>query len=211
MTFKRPAYEQVTIAHGGSAVTLRPTLRAATILEDKFGFPAIDKGLAELDFIIVSEIILAASCSRQDAAVFLSVHPERPLSPFFEAVIDPLSDLVRMFIPAPVQRRDKAQPATGERMTFAEMFETFFDTATGFLEWTPEEAWNATPTEINRAYAAHMNKLKAINGTGEDDKQPTKPDAYNTERMEQIDKQGFDPAFDRDRLRALKMKIASGS
>ncbi len=29
MTFQRPAYEQVTIAHGGHTVTLRPSLRAA--------------------------------------------------------------------------------------------------------------------------------------------------------------------------------------
>lgn len=199
------------LSHGGNAVRLRPSLRAATILEDKFGLAAIDKGMAELDYLLVSEIILAASSSRQDAAAFLGGNSERPLSPFFEAVNEPLRNLVAMLVPAPVQRLDKAQPTAGERMTFAEMFETLFDTATGFLGWPPEQAWSATPTEINRAYDAHMEKLKAIHGSGEDKKEPTKPDAYNTERMEQIDKQGFDPAFDRDRLRALKMKIASGS
>lgn len=114
-----------------------------------------------------------------------------------------------MFIPAPVQRLDT--PKTGEPMTFAEMFEALFDTATGFLGWTPEQAWSATPTEINRAYDTHMEKLKAIHGSGDDDKQQERqPEPYTSEHLKQIEAQGFDPDFDRDRLRALKMKIAGG-
>ena len=209
MNYQRPAYEQVTIAHGGNTVTLRPSLRAATILEDKFGFPAIDKGLAELDYMIVSEIIRAASSTAQDAAAFLrSEAAGRPLSPFFEAVIDPLSDLVRMFVPAPVQRLNTPQTTTGPRMTFAEMFAALYDCATGWLEWTPEQAWNATPTEINRAYHAHMEKLKAIHGSGEDDKQKSK--THDPEQAARNEAAGLDPEFDREGLRALKAKIAGG-
>ena len=205
MTFKRPAYEEITLSHGGNTVRLRPSLRAATILEDKFGLAAIDKGLAELDLTIVSEIILTAS-SPQDAAAFLrSEAAGRPLSPFFEAVIEPLCDLVAMFIPAPVKQ---SQLSTGERMTFADMFAALYDTATGFLEWSPERAWSATPTEINRAYEAHMSKLKAIYGSSEDKDKPSRK-AHNSEQAARNEAAGLDPEFDRAGLQALKMKIAS--
>lgn len=208
MTFKRPAYEEVTIVHGGNVLALRPSLRAATILQDKFGFPAIDKGLAEFDYIIVSEIIRAASSPARNAAAFLrSEAAGRPLSPFFEAVIEPLRELVLLFIPAPSQGLDNAQLATGERMTLAEMFAALYDTATGFLEWSPEQAWSATPSEINRAYAAQIEKLKAIHGSGEHEKPKT--DQPDPEQAARNVAAGLDPEFDRDRLRALKMKIAS--
>ncbi|WEJ38169.1 hypothetical protein [Sinorhizobium prairiense] len=71
MTYQRPAYEEVTIAHGGNAVTLRPSLRAAAILESRYGFPALYRALDELNITIISEIILSASVIRQDAAAFL--------------------------------------------------------------------------------------------------------------------------------------------
>lgn len=205
---KRRAYEEVTIAHGDHAVTLRPSLRAAAVLEDKFGFPIIERGLTELDFTIVSEIILAASLARQDAAAFLSSLPGRPLSPFFEAVIAPLSDLVRMFVPAPVQPLNTAQRTTGKPVTWTDFYADQYKKATGWLGWTPETAWNATPTEIDRAYAAHMEKLKGIHGSGEDDKQQhikTEPDADLADRLKA---DGIDPEFDRAALRALKAKIA---
>lgn len=210
MTYQRPAYEEVTIAHGGNSVTLRPSLRAATILENRFGFPAIDKGLAELDFIIVSEIIRAASVSRQDAAAFLGGNLERPLSFFFEAVINPLTDLFRMFDPALVQALDTAPAASGKPMTWAEGFAALYDCATGALGWTPETAWNATPTEIERAHAARIDHLLSTGVLTRENKPQAekRPETYTPERLKQIEDQGFDPTFDRAALRALKAKIA---
>ncbi len=209
MTFKRRAYEEITISHRGNTVPLRPSLRAATILEDKFGLPVIEKALTEFDFSIVCEVIRAASSPAQDGAAFLlSEAAERPLSPFFEAVIEPLRELALMFVPAPT-KQDK--PATGDRMTFAEMLATLYDTATGFLDWSPEQAWNATPNEINRAYIAHREKLRAIHGSGETETDKTSRDTHDPEQAARNEAAGLDPEFDRAGLRALKAKIAGGS
>lgn len=193
MTFKRPAYEEVTIAHGGKTVTLRPSLRAATILENKLGFPAIDKGLAELDFIIVSEIILAASPSRQDAAAFLSSLSGRPLSPFFVAVRQPLDDLLSMFSPPD---DPKAKPSAGKPMQLSEVYRALYRIATGALGWTPETTWNATPTEINEAFIGRF---------GTDQKQA------DPEQAARNIAENLDPEFDRAGLRALKAKISQGT
>ena len=63
MTFKRPAYEQVTIAHGGHTVTLRPSLQAACTLEARYSLPALYEALQEHNFTIIKDIILMTSSS----------------------------------------------------------------------------------------------------------------------------------------------------
>lgn len=207
MTYQRPAYEQVTIAHGGNTVTLRPSLRAAITLEARYGFPAMFRALEEGNLTIISEIILAASVSRQDAAAFLLGLDGRPLSSFIGPARLPLAELVSMFRPAPVIRLDtKALAApTGKSVAWADYYADLYEKATGWLGWTPETAWNATPTEIDRAYSGHVDKLKAMHGGEDKEEKQNDPDqaARNVAA-------GLDPEFDRNALRALKAKIAGG-
>ncbi len=210
MTFKRPAYEEVTIAHGGNIVTLRPSLRAACTLEARYGFPALYRALDELNLTTISEIILSCSSSRQDGAAFLLGIPGKPLAPFFRSAQPPLAELLIMFVPAPVQRLDTGKSSgKAKPVTWPEVYAALYDRATGWLHWAPEQAWNATPTEIDRAYQAHIEQLKAIHGSGDDkDKQETKQP--NPEQVERNLADGLDPEFDRAGLRALKAKIAGG-
>jgi hypothetical protein len=161
---QRPAYEQVTIAHGGNTVTLRPSLRAAATLVERHGFPGLFRALDDLDLTVISEIILAGSTNRQDAAAFLFSQAGKPLFPFFIAVRQSLAELISMFMPAP---DPKAKVSKGKAVSWAEAYAGLYGYATGWLGWTPEAAWNATPTEIDRAYAAHLDMLKAIHGSAE--------------------------------------------
>ncbi|SOC92560.1 hypothetical protein SAMN05216358_2716 [Rhizobium sp. AN5] len=204
MTYHRPAYEEVRIAHGGNTVALRPTLRAATTLEARFGFPAMFGALDEGNFTIISEIVLAASSPAQDAAAFLAGIPGKPLSSFFDAVQAPLFQLVMMLRPSPMREASKsALTLPGKPVSWPDYYSDLYEKATGWLGWTPDAAWNATPTEIDRAYSGHIAKLKAIHGSGDakEDKQ-TDPEqaARNVEA-------GLDPEFDRAGLQALKAKI----
>ncbi|MBY2961688.1 hypothetical protein ACC755_21275 [Rhizobium ruizarguesonis] len=172
MTYQRPAYEEVTIAHGGSTVTLRPSLRAAMTLEARHGFPALYRALDDLNLTIISEIILTGSINRQDAAAFLFSQSGKPLFPFFVAVRQPLVELISMLTPAPYP---KAQASSGKPLTWAEAYTALYEYATGWLGWTPDTAWNATPTEIDRAYAAHIDRLETT-GVLVRDKQPATHD-----------------------------------
>jgi hypothetical protein len=198
MRQQRASFEQVEISHGGNAVTLRPSLRAATILEERFGLPALHAALEDLNYTIISEIILVSESSgNQNAAAFLTAVQRRPLFPFFLAVRAPLFELVSMLTPAP-EKRVQPLHITGKQVTWAEVFAALYDRATGWLGWTPEQAWNATPTEIDRAYRAHLEKLKAIHGGGSDEKEP------DPEQAERNIEAGLDPEFDRAGLQALK-------
>jgi len=169
MTYQRPAYEEVTIAHHGNAVTLRPSLRAAVTLEAHFGFASMFRALDEGSFTIISEIILAASISRQDAAAFLFSQAGKPLSSFIMAVRAPLAMLVAMLQPA-LDPNVKPAPGTAKPVPWQEFYADLYEKATGWLGWTPETAWNATPTEIDRAYSGHIAKLRAIHGSAEQEK-----------------------------------------
>lgn len=201
MTYQRPAYEQVTIAHGGSAVTLRPTLRAAVTLEARFGFPAMFRALEEGSFTIISEIIRTASSTVQDAAAFLSGIAGKPLSSFIVPARIPLAELVSMFMPAP-DPKAKQVTAFGKPVTWSDFYADLYENATGWLGWTPEQAYSATPTEICRAYAGHVAKLKAIHGSGEEQGREHDPEQAARNVAE-----GLDPGFDRNALRALKAKL----
>lgn len=209
MTFQRPAYEEVRIAHGGNTVTLRPTLRAAATLEARYGFQALFRALDDLSFTIISDIILTVADCRDDAAAFLrSEAAGRPLFPFFMAVRQPLADLVTMFMPAP---NPKAKPSTGsgKPLSWADAYADMYAGATGWLGWTPETAWNSTPTEITRAMSAHFDRLVTTGILQRTDKEEAK--ATDSEQAARNVAAGLDPEFDRAGLQALKMKIASGS
>ena len=207
----RPAYEQVTIAHGGNTVTLRPSLRTAITLEARFGFPALFRALEDGSFTIISEIIVAASSSATDGAAFpLSEAAGRPLNSFMGAARMPLAQLVSMLMPAPVQSLDtkpKVIANPGKSVAWADYYADLYEKATGYLGWTPEQAWNATPTEIERAYSGLVAKLKAIHGSG-DDKEEKQTDPEQAARNVEA---GLDPDFDRSALHALRAKIAGGA
>lgn len=200
MTRQRASFEQVEISYGGNTVLLRPSLRAATVLEERFGLPALHAALDDLNFTIISEIILASHSSGGDrsAAAFLSSLSGRPLFPFFLSVRAPLSELVSMLTPKP-EKRSQPLHSTCKQVTWAEVFAALYSRATGWLGWTPEQAWNATPTEIDRAYRAHLEKLKAIHGGGSDEE--NEPDPEQAERNIAA---GLDPEFDRAGLHTLK-------
>lgn len=209
MTYQRPAYEQVTLAHGGNTVTLRPSLRAAVTLEARYGFPAMFRALEEGSFTVISDIIKTVANCGDDAAAFLrSEAAGRPLSSFIGPARLPLAELVSMLMPAPDPKASSVRPS-GKSVLWSEFYADLYENATGWLGWTPEQAWNATPTEIARAYAGHVAKLKAIHGSGEDDKPTEKaPDPDQAARNVAA---GLDPEFDRSGLRALKAKISEGN
>jgi hypothetical protein len=191
MTF-RLAYDEFTLEHGGNTVTLRPSLRAASYLEARYGFDTLFRHVLEFNLTTIREIILAASQARQDAAAFLSSLAGKPLSLIHNVVTAPVDDLCHAFIPA---AEPNGKPATGEPIPWPEVYRELYRTATGWLGWTPAEAWAATPTEINEAYKGHLAKLQAIHGSGEAQSNEDKP-------VKQTD-----PDFDRNALETLRGSI----
>ncbi|MBM3089251.1 hypothetical protein GFB56_00255 [Ensifer sp. T173] len=203
MTYQRPAYEQVTIAHGDHTVTLRPTLRVAATLVERHGFPALFRAVDDSNLSIISEIILTAATNRQDAARFLFFQAREPLLLFFIAVRQSLAELISMFQPA---TDPKASPSTGKGKpaTWQEAYAALYGYGTGWLGWTQEATWTATPTEIDRAYSAHIDRLVMTGVITRDEKTEKAPDPEQVARNVAA---GLDPEFDRAGIEALRGSI----
>jgi hypothetical protein len=196
--------DEITLAHGGSTVRLRPCLRAASYFARE-GFADLPRRIADFHLGTIRNLIDATATDRQEARAFLAALDAAPVKGVAGAITAPLLALIAGFIPAP---DEDAKPAKGGKpMPWPAVYRELFRTATGWLGWTPEAAWQATPTEINEAFAGHIAKLKAIHGAPEKeaDKQPN---IYSAEQLRQIDEEGLDPEFDREGLQRLKAKIA---
>jgi hypothetical protein len=169
----RPAYDEITLAHGDITVRLRPSLRAASTLEHSHdGFECLFRRIVEFHIGTVTEIIMTAATDRKDAAAFLSAMTLLPLGRFVEIVQAPIAVLCAGFIP---QAASDAQPSQSAPIPFRKFYTELFRIAAGNLGWPAEQAWQATPTEILEAYRGRVDLLRSIFG-GEAPAEAQQPD-----------------------------------
>lgn len=184
------------------------SLRAAFHFVRLDGFADLPRRITEFNLGTIRDLITVTATDRQEAAAFIDQIGHTPLQAVSDAVTVPMLALVAGFIPAADDDAKPGDQKTAPKpMPWPKVYRELFRTATGWLGWTPEAAWNATPTEINEAVAGLYDKLKAIHGAPDKDADQ-KPDAYSADQLRKVEEQGFDPAFDRDGLRALKANLA---
>jgi len=166
---------------------LRPTLRAATNLEAKYGFDGLVAARADGNLTVIADIVQSSS----DCRDFLKAIEGVPLASFMPellAAIDPHIQALAGIDP------DSPQPQSGgETMPFKDYYARLYRIGTGWLGWSPETTWNATAKEILEAYSGHLEMLKAIYGSA-DDTDESRP----TDRPENA-------KFDRAALAQLKL------
>lgn len=161
--------QEIVITLDGKTIRLRPTLRAAYRLEKEFGgFDNLYAGLVDCSLTAVKAVIRASDQS-SNAGNFLDLLADRPLRAVLEIVMPPLLEHVGALIGFdPNFTGDSASGTIS--MTFAEYHDKLFRIGTGWLGWTPEETWNASPDEIIEAYKGRCEMLRAIFGGQEPDR-----------------------------------------
>jgi len=189
------ARNEIVLEHGSNAVILRPSLRAASQLERLHeGFPALFRRVTEFDLGTIYSIIRTAATDRKDAATFLAATSRLPLCSVVEIIQAPVASLCLKLIPA--DDADDQKPAPNAKpVPWPKFFRDIFGIATGWLGWTPEAAWNATPTEITIAYKAHVAMLRAIHGAAE-----AEPESQ-LDPNGKLDRNGLDKLRGKGRLR----------
>ncbi len=202
----QPAYAEVTLAHGGITVRLRPTLRAAVQLERLHdGFEPLFRKVDEFDTGTVRAIIVTAASERSDAIALMTAAAQLPLREVKRSFHAPVIALCRGLIPTAEAKDDKKAPRAAKPLPWADAYRQLFKLATGWLEWTPQATWDATPDEIVLAFEGHLEKLKAIHGAPEEE-----DNGPSEEQRAANEAAGLDPEFDRAGLQSLKAALQGG-
>jgi hypothetical protein len=167
---------EIVMQINGTECALRPSLRAASNLERAYGFDKLLIDVAQGNIGAMADIVRHAS-----GTDLLRLLAGVPLLDVMASLINALSRYVLVL--AGVDP-DNITPAadTGEHMTFRDYHAKLYRIATGWLGWTPETAWNATPHEILEAYKGHLERLRAIHGGSEPDGAPDTPDKAPLDR-----------------------------
>ena len=75
--------------------------------------------------------------------------------------------IARLAGPAPKEDAKAQAKASGPSLTFDQFHTELFSIATGWLAWSPSDAWAATPAEILAARDGRIAMLKMIFGSSD--------------------------------------------
>lgn len=165
------ADSEIMIIFDGERIVLRPSLRAAMRLVRQFdGFDNLLRGIAEQDTRAMSALIEeCADYPRNRLTDFLDYDTRQPLAYKLASLVEPLFQLVLALAGLDLDALDQDAAKTDDDVVpYERHFERLFGLATGWLGWSPDQAWSATPAEITAAYNARLDMLKAIFGTSEE-------------------------------------------
>ncbi|MFN3663841.1 hypothetical protein [Yoonia sp.] len=200
----QPAYDVITLSHGGNTVRLHPSLRAATYLERLHdGFENLFSKVDQFDTATIKAIILIAATDRAAAEALMTAAEVKPLRVFVEITHGKAVALCTSLVTNSADHKEVPE-GPQKPIPWASFYQQLFQIATGWLGWTPDAAWNATPSEITSAFAGHLQKLKAIHGAHDDQNNDTT--TMTAEQRAANEEAGLDPDFDREGLRALKAR-----
>ncbi len=202
----QPASE-IPLQIGPHAVTLRASLRVAVALEAlPGGIASLWDGIARLKLTALHAVIRTSATDRAEAERLLAHAATHPLVQFAQCAQAACLALLSAIL-APAEGEAEPSPQPADPMPLAQFFIELFSRATSWLHWPPSEVWNASVAEIVTALEAQADRelrragltpgsIPANSAKGQD--------VYTAERLRQIEDQGFDPAFDREGLQALK-------
>ncbi|HEY8566587.1 MAG TPA: phage tail assembly chaperone [Beijerinckiaceae bacterium] len=173
----RLAGNEITITIGQETVRLRPSLRAALRLERRYdGLQRLLGAVSGGSLSAISDVIAETVVGTTDIPAFLNHQAEHgyrvglaKATPGVVACVLALAGVD----PDNPERQDGV--AGADQITFSDYYERLFSIGTGWLGWTPDVTWSATPAEIEAAFKGRVDLLKAVFG-GSDDGE-TKPDA----------------------------------
>lgn len=210
----QPAFETL-LEHDGHVVMLRASLRAAVAIDGlPGGFPVVIDQLYRQSVTVIRAVLLATATDRQEAHRFLAATADKPLASFLADAQAACLAVLAALIQAGDDSAEDAPSqgsTSGEPMPLREYFQTLYQYATGWLGWSPADTWAASPAEIETAFAAHIDRLVKLTpglSSASDETKPTRPttNEYTPARLREIEELGYDPAFDRQALRALKAR-----
>jgi hypothetical protein len=164
----RLADDQTAICLGFETIHLRATLRAAFRLERFYeGFHNLSEAIALGHVAAFADLIREASDDPKAVDYYFEYVASNPMLVSIMELREPLLKFIPILSGTDAKGGDTA--SSGPRITFEEYHTKLFRIATGWLGWTPEQAWNATLAEILEAHQGRTEMLASIFGGGKKD------------------------------------------
>lgn len=150
---------------GDKSFDLKPSLRAAFILYERYdGFHNLSRHLADGSLTAALDIMSATIVDAKAWGEYALPANGAVVRELMAATGD-LIEFVMLL--AGADEKASERPQTGKPMPFDEYFTHLFQIGTGWLGWTPDDTWEATPAEIVNAQKGRMEMLKALFGSKE--------------------------------------------
>lgn len=177
----RLAVDDIQVRVGAATAHLRPSLRAAFRLERRFGFPKLVAAINEGNLTVIADVIRETADDDSDIPGMLDALGDLPLRDGIAALSVPVLQVVLALSGA--DEEAKAKPATGKPVSFEEYHSRLYRIGAGWLGWTPETTWKATPAEIIEAYQGRADLLRSIFGDTDTATEPQNgPDLSSLDR-----------------------------
>ena len=158
---------EITITIGPENITLRPTLRRALRLASRDG--SFSKIITEIEdgSLTATLTVIADNYPNDDLAEkLMRAGTDRSKEPLLSYVLECAGlnpDLDEKVSVA------ESTASKAKTVSFEEHLTGLFRIATGWIGWTPQQAWDASPAEIIEAYKGRVDLLKAIFGGADDE------------------------------------------
>ena len=175
---------EIRIAIAGQEMVLRPTLCAACNLEHRYGgFESLTRAIADGSFTVIADIILEGTINHALSREALEFGLSKSLAKLDTLIPQLLSFILALCgIDESTIEQSHSEPA-GKLESFADHHTKLFRIATGWLGWTPQEAWNSSPLEIIEAFKGRSEMLASIFGsTPTEEAKQTGPDMSPLDR-----------------------------
>jgi len=154
-------------------LVLKPTLRAAAILAVKYdgSFQNLANALYRGELRAFNDIVRYGTGVDSALTDYIDTHNDVPLNVALNLLVRQAVAFIHALTGADHPEGDSASVNATGKVTFPEFYQRLFYLATGWLQWSPDEALDATPAQIIAAYQALCEKLKAIHGGGSRDEE----------------------------------------
>jgi hypothetical protein len=198
---RRLEIDTLAISHGDLTVRLCPSLRAGLLIVRNFTVADLERAFRDLHFTTIAELIRIGSEDASAGSTVLTRKVEEngliSLNEFVPTLLQ--FTAVSLGLSDSVEDQSLHRATNKLQMTHEHALEELFGIGTGWLGWTPKDAWEATPAEIIAAHCAHLKKLQAIHGGGD----KGKPDDYDPRNVPT-------PKEVQANLAAFKQKVGTG-
>jgi len=165
--------DEVMITLGSQAFTLKASLRAAHSLNLKYkGYHNLAEAISQGTFSAYLDVVTAGCTDPAALNAFLKPFhdPDAFMTPLGNSILSARDELLEFILVLTGARYKADEPSQrGEPITFEQFHETLFELGAGFLGWSPEDTWEASPSEIMVAAGGRKKLLALIFGGKPDD------------------------------------------